>query len=65
MSKFKLPADHVAKLKQVQRDLHDLLAEFDAADECGIDCQEYRRMHQEAVQAANKLLEHYGPGMTG
>lgn len=61
MAHFQLPSEHVAKLKQVQRDLHDILGEFDKADECGIDCQEFRRMHGEAVAAAGNILKHYGP----
>jgi len=60
-STFQLPAEHVVKLKQVQRDLHDLLAEFDLATECGIDCNEYRRMHQEASKSVNAILKNYGP----
>jgi len=61
VSKFKLPTEHVAKLQQSQRDLHDIVSEFTTAEECGLDCQEYRRLHTEAADRIGKILQNYGP----
>lgn len=61
MSKFKLPPERIAALQQAQRDLHDILSDMDEAEECGVDCQNYRMMHQEAAKRIDAILRHYGP----
>jgi len=59
-STIKLPTDKVAELKKAQRELHDILAELDRAEECDIDCQVYREIQQAQYEQVSKLLEHYG-----
>jgi hypothetical protein len=61
MGKIKLPPDKIAELQSAQRTLHDILPEFDAAEECGVDCQQWRSLHQEAMRRIDALLLHYGP----
>jgi len=60
MAPIKLDAKTVAKLREAQRDLHDILPEFDKLEQCGEDCQIYRQVHAEAGQRIEALLKHYG-----
>ena len=61
MSKLKLGKEDMAKLTTAERDLHDILPEMDKAEECGIDCQEFRRMHGEAMSSIEALKRNFGP----
>jgi hypothetical protein len=56
---FKLPKEQVAKLRESQRELMDILPEFDKAAECGIECSELKAARDEAVQKIEALLKHY------
>ena len=64
VQQFKLSAEQIADLQQAQRALHDLLPEFDKAEECGIDCQGYRSVTSETNRQIGKMLEYYGTGRT-
>lgn len=58
---FTLPPEKVAELKADQRQLHDLLTEFDKLEECGGDCAAWRAQHAEAMARVDALLRNYGP----
>ena len=34
---------------------------MDKAEECGIECQEFRRVHAEAMQRIEAMKRNYGP----
>jgi len=55
----KLPTELINELKRSERALMDLLPELDKAEQCGIDCQEYRTIRDEAVERISKLLQHF------
>jgi hypothetical protein len=62
MAKIVLTPERIQQLKQAQRNLHDLLPEFDAAEQCGIECQQFRQMAGEAQDKIKALLTNYsGP----
>lgn len=61
MGKIKLAKDDLAKLITAERELHDLLPEMDKGEECGIDCQEFRRVHAEAMERITALKKNFGP----
>lgn len=58
---FKLPPGEVAKLKEAQRQLHDVLPEIDKAEECGVECQHYRELHAEVGRRLAAILDKFGP----
>lgn len=60
MQPFKLPAEAINALREADRELHDILPELDKADQCGIECREYRRVVQEQREQISKLLQNYG-----
>lgn len=60
MGKIKLPPDKVAELKQRQRELHDILPEIDALEQCGVDCTIPMQNYQLAQDRIAKILEHFG-----
>lgn len=62
-SKYKLPADKVATLKAAQRELHDVLPLIDEAEQCGIECQQYRQLAEEVQERITKILTYFGPGV--
>lgn len=61
--KYRLPDDKIAQLQSDQRRLADLLPMIEDSEACGIECQEYRRVHGEAMERINKLLEKFGNPM--
>ena len=61
MAKIKLSKENYAGLLQSERLLHDILPEMDKAEECGIECQEFRRVHAEAMQRIEAMKRNYGP----
>ena len=61
MSKIKLTQEQVIALQTAQRELHDIIPEIDKAEQCGIDCQLYRQLQQEATDRISKMIEHFGP----
>lgn len=60
-SHYRLPGMEYAKLLETERELHDILPEMDKAEECGIECQEYRRLHREAMERIEKIKINFGP----
>lgn len=61
MSKIKLTNEQIADLQKHQRGLNDILPEFDQAEQCGVDCAEFRRIQADASSQIDKLLQYYGP----
>ncbi len=61
MKHITIPKEQFAGLLQAERDLHDLLPEIDKAEECGIECQEFRRVHGEVMENITKLKQNFGP----
>lgn len=61
--RVKLPPEAVASLQQAQRDLQDILPDIEGAESCGIDCQQYRQTHSEAMERIEALLTNFGPGV--
>jgi len=60
MTQIKLSADKVAELKVRQRELHDILPEIDAVEQCGADCTIPREQYLIAQERIAKLLELFG-----
>lgn len=58
-TKLTLPADKLAELKRAQRDLNDILALMDKAEECDIDCREYRAARDIVSQRIDKLIQNF------
>ncbi len=58
---IKLTKELFGKLLTAERELHDLVPEFAKGEECGVDCQEFRRIHEEAMQRIEALKKNYGP----
>lgn len=56
-----LNAAHFDQLQQASREYHDLLAEFDKADSCGIVCQQMRDAARAHKTRIDKLLLNYFP----
>lgn len=56
---FQLTPDQVEELRQAQRILHDLLPEFDDMEQCGINCQGARAIHQQNAQEIEAMLANY------
>ena len=61
MSKIRLSNEDYASILQAERQLHDILPDIDNAEECGVECQEYRRVHAEYMQQIEKLKAKFGP----
>jgi hypothetical protein len=62
-SKIVLSPEDIAGVQQSQRELTDLLTELDRAEECGVDCQQFRAATKEALEQAGKIVMHYGSGV--
>lgn len=61
MGKLKLDNERFAKLLEAERLFHDILPEMDAAEECGIDCQEFRRLREEMMGQIDAMKRNFGP----
>lgn len=61
MEKTKLTSEEVAELRMAARNLNDIQAELDYAEECGIDCQYHRAASHEAAVRIGRLLQHFAP----
>jgi len=59
MAPIKLSDALIGELRTNQRTLHDLIAELDKAESCGVDCQEFRRVHQQEHERITALIQHY------
>lgn len=57
---IKLPREMVDELKRSERALNDIIPELDKGEQCGIDCQEYRSIRDEAAERISKLIQHFG-----
>lgn len=62
MAKYTLPKPNYDELVKAERDLHDILPEFDKLEECGVDCQEMRNVREEALKRSAAIKKHYAPG---
>lgn len=60
MAKIMLTPERVAELRTAQRNLHDILPEIDRAESCGIECDSYRTMVEQAHEKVTQLLSTYG-----
>jgi hypothetical protein len=49
----------IDNVKEGLRRLHDLLPDYDKAEKCGIDCSEYRAMHDEMEQILRSILAEF------
>jgi ribosome assembly protein YihI (activator of Der GTPase) len=58
--RYRLPDEKIAELQTQQRALADILPMIDDAETCGVECQEYRRVHREALDRINQLLDKFG-----
>lgn len=56
-----LTAEHFDQLQAAARQYHDLLAEFDKAESCGIVCQQMRADAQRHSVGIQKMLATYFP----
>lgn len=52
---------HLEQLRNSQRSLNNALQLIDAAEACGIDCQEYRQGHQALSQQTSALIGRFFP----
>lgn len=49
------------QLQEAKRILHDVLPEFDKAESCGNDCQNFREIHAEMLRRLAAIETHYLP----
>jgi hypothetical protein len=56
-----LSKERLTKLLEAERELANMLLEFDKAEECGIDCQQLRANTAVARQRIESLRKHYTP----
>lgn len=52
---------HYDGLKKTQRELADMLSEFDKLGECGLDCTAWREIHREMTANLEAFERHYLP----
>lgn len=60
MNQIKLPQELIAAIDSHLRNLHDMLKELDKAEQCGIECQQWRKERDEEVRLLQLLRENYG-----
>lgn len=60
-SKIELPPERYNELLKAERALTDLATEFDAAEECGIECQELRTIQAEYLNRISAIKKNYAP----
>lgn len=58
---FTLPEAEYTGLLEAERRLTAILPDIDAAETCGIDCQDYRRQHSEAMEQISLIKMKFGP----
>lgn len=49
------------RLLQSERELHDLIAELDKAEECGIDCTAHKADREDALARISAIKKNYAP----
>jgi len=57
-----LDSSHLAVLRQAQRALADLIPEMDKAEQCGVDCTEFRNGHAFIRDKVDQYISTYFPG---
>lgn len=60
-SVVKLSPESFNNLLQAERNLHDMLPEFDKAEECGIECQYLREGARDILERMAKMKQYYKP----
>lgn len=61
MSKIRLDRTAQGKLLEAERLLMDVQPEFDEAERCGIDCQNIREVHRQALEDIQNMKRYYMP----
>lgn len=61
MANITLPVDMYTDLVSAERKLAELDAEYDRAEECGVDCQQLRSVRVMLQQRIEALRRNYGP----
>lgn len=56
-----LDSGHLELLRKTQRQLNDLLPLMDAAEACGVDCDQYRNGHAYLAARTQQYLERFFP----
>lgn len=56
-----LTADDYNKLVAAERELHDMLADLDAQESCGFDCQAFREIRQHQLDQISRIKQAYFP----
>lgn len=56
-----LNSGHHELLRKAQRDLSEMIPLMDAAEECGVDCQQYREGHAYISGRINDFLRVFFP----
>lgn len=55
-----LTDEQVIEIDKSLRDLHDSLPVFDAAQECGIECQQWKSERDSIAKNLAKMKEYFG-----
>ena len=58
---YRLDSKEYDGLLEAERQLTAILPDIDAAESCGIECQEYRRQHREALDQIQMIKLKFGP----
>lgn len=64
MASVKLDPERYQQLLDAERQLMDILSDYDKAEQCGIDCTEIKALNAEARRRIAKTKEHFGPEQT-
>lgn len=55
-----LTDEQVAEIDHALRELHDALPVFDAAQDCGIECSQWKSERNSMVENLTKMKEYFG-----
>lgn len=58
---IRLPTDMYMALMESERKLSELDPLYDKAEECGIDCQQFREVRGLLAQRSEAIRRHFGP----
>ena len=61
MGKIKLTKERYQQLLKAERELLDLLPEYDKLEECGVDCTSLRQVNADRLPQIAALKKHYAP----
>lgn len=53
--------EQLERCRQLQRDLHDLLPQFDRLEACGKECQDRRQLAGFLLQTLQRVEAEFGP----